>query len=703
MSETHTTAWHAVPDAVAVARQLRPADLRGLPATLRYGASLSGVALAAARGRPRTTVLVDDAGPVTGAALESAIDAVAGELARLVRRAPRRRVGICCEGHRGYVAAVTAAGALGIDVTVVPPRSGRQVLTDVLSGMDVVVVDESTTADVRAAAPHATLLDARAVASREPAGSLRSVPRPRRPGGLALLTSGTTGAPRLTHRGAAALGQLATVLSLMHGLGLHRDEPVLVAPPLGHGHGLSVLTAALVAGAPAVLAQGRDGAEILDLVHRHAVGVLAVVPAQLVSVLDALDAEVESGIPVQVPPSLRRVATGSAPMPTDLVERTRRLLGDVLVDFYGASEVGTATIATPQDLREAPGTVGRPAAGVRIEVVDDDGVPVPVGTVGRVRVHSPWRAESTVDGADVGDLGHLDADGRLFLDGRADEVAVVGGHNVPVRRVREWFAGQPGVDAAHVGAVDHPELGQELVVRISGQADLDELASRARAELGSAVAPRRVERATLDGDANPAALSAYDPAWPRTAQRLLALIRRQLADLPGAGAAAFDHIGSTAVPGLAAKPIVDLQVRILPLPSDDALAERLEPLGYRRAEGSRPDSPGVHRDVPRGTDAVSDEVWVKSLFVSEDERVILHIRRSDSPWGRYAVWFRDWLRAHPQQRDRYEQLKLELSLRNAGKADYDDYTRAKTVFFDEVQAELESWGRQERDGPHAAG
>ena len=56
----HTSAWQAVPDAVGVARQWRPADLRGLPATLRYGASLSGVALAAARGRPRTVVLVDD-------------------------------------------------------------------------------------------------------------------------------------------------------------------------------------------------------------------------------------------------------------------------------------------------------------------------------------------------------------------------------------------------------------------------------------------------------------------------------------------------------------------------------------------------------------------------------------------------------------------------------------------------------------------
>lgn len=495
MSSAHTPAWHAVPDAVGVARQLRPADLRGLPATLRYGASLSGVALAAARGRPGTTVIVDDGGVVSGRALESAIDSLAGELAALVRRAPRRQVAICCEGHRGYVAAVTAAGALGIDVTVIPARAGSVTLTEVLSGVDVVVVDETTAAEVHRLAPHAALLDARSAASRTPVRSLRSVPRPRRPGGLALLTSGTTGAPRLTQRGGAALGQLATVLSLMHGLDLHRDEPVLVAPPLGHGHGLSVLTAALVAGAPAVLAQGRDGGEILELVHRHAVGVLAVVPTQLASVLDALDAEAEHGIPAQSPPSLRRVATGSAPMPPDLIERTQLRLGDVLVDFYGASEVGTATIATPDDLREAPGTVGRPAAGVRIEVVDDDGAPVPVGAVGHVRVHSPMRAESTGEGSQqVGDLGHLDGEGRLFLDGRADEIAVVGGHNVSVSRVRDWFAAQPGVVSAEVVVLSHAGLGQELLVRVTGEVEPSELAARAREELGSAVAPRRVER-----------------------------------------------------------------------------------------------------------------------------------------------------------------------------------------------------------------
>jgi len=206
---------------------------------------------------------------------------------------------------------------------------------------------------------------------------------------------------------------------------------------------------------------------------------------------------------------------------------------------------------------------------------------------------------------------------------------------------------------------------------------------------------------TVTSTQNPAALSDYDSRWPLRAEQLLTGIREALRGLPGASGAVYDHIGSTSVPGLAAKPFVDLQVRMLPLPSDAALAERLRPLGYRRAQGSRPDSPGVDRDIPRGDRQVSDDVWAKSLFV-HDDGVILHVRRSDSPWGEYTVWFRDWLRAHPQERERYERLKRHLSAQNAGKPDYDDYTRAKTVFFDEAQERFEEWAAVDHAEPESS-
>jgi len=200
-----------------------------------------------------------------------------------------------------------------------------------------------------------------------------------------------------------------------------------------------------------------------------------------------------------------------------------------------------------------------------------------------------------------------------------------------------------------------------------------------------------------DSDDNPALLVEHDPAWTARAARCLDEIRAALGDLAGAVGAEFDHIGSTSVPGLVAKPFLDLQVRILPLPSHLELAPRLGPLGFERARGARPDSPGVDRDIPRGDEVLPDEVWEKRLYVARERSVILHLRRSDSPWGRYTVLFREWLRARPEARQRYELTKRALSEQNVGKPDYDEYTRAKTAFLDEVQPEFTTWAQTDRN------
>ena len=184
-------------------------------------------------------------------------------------------------------------------------------------------------------------------------------------------------------------------------------------------------------------------------------------------------------------------------------------------------------------------------------------------------------------------------------------------------------------------------------------------------------------------------LVPYDSAWPRIAARRLDDLRRVLGPLaPGCS---FDHIGSTSVPGPAAKPLIDLQVRMPAIPRADILDPTLREIGFLPHAGSRPDSPGVHRDHPRGSEQVPDEVWEKRLFTAEGPVTVLHVRRSDSPWGRYTVMFRDWLRAHPDEVACYAETKRALAGEHADDPDFDDYTRAKTAYFDEVQEIFETW------------
>lgn len=181
----------------------------------------------------------------------------------------------------------------------------------------------------------------------------------------------------------------------------------------------------------------------------------------------------------------------------------------------------------------------------------------------------------------------------------------------------------------------------------------------------------------------PAVLVAHDPHWAVLAAGHLTAPRTALTPLVAAGeACAFDHIGSTAVPGLAAKASVDLQVRVPVMPDPTALDAALAPLGWAPAPGSRPDSPGVVADIPTPGDDLPGWVWAKRLFTATDpgRPAILHIRLTRSPFGRRTLAFRDRLRAEPDLRDAYQQLKVELAAVHADDADYDDYTRAKTTF-----------------------
>ncbi|CAN5378053.1 hypothetical protein BH20ACT5_BH20ACT5_02450 [soil metagenome] len=239
-----------------------------------------------------------------------------------------------------------------------------------------------------------------------------------------------------------------------------------------------------------------------------------------------------------------------------------------------------------------------------------------------------------------------------------------------------------------VGARSEAEVLQQVDVVLRADEPLDEQVTR----LWTArLYPYAAGLAGRPDAGGPAVLHPHDQRWPAAADRRLRRLRVALTPAEGSADFRFDHIGSTVIPGLSAKPTLDLQVLVPHLDYTLRFDALLHRVGYRPAVGSRPDSPGVHRDLPRGGEQVPDAVWEKRLFCSRDpvQPSILHIRQAASPWGRYPVLFRDWLRAHPVERDRYQRLKLAVAAEHADDADYDDYTRAKTAYFDRVQPEID--------------
>jgi fatty-acyl-CoA synthase len=179
--------------------------------------------------------------------------------------------------------------------------------------------------------------------------------------------------------------------------------------------------------------------------------------------------------------------------------------GDVLYNLYGSTEVAWATIATPKDLRAAPGTAGTPPRGTVLRIVDEDGRPVPRGETGRIFVGNEMAFEGYTGGGNkdvldglmsTGDVGHLDEAGRLFVDGRDDEMIVSGGENVFPREVEDLLAEHQDVEDVAVVGVDDEEFGQRLkafvVLRDGGEGDEDALKKYVKSNLAGYKVPREI-------------------------------------------------------------------------------------------------------------------------------------------------------------------------------------------------------------------
>src|SRR5690242_6266902 len=180
--------------------------------------------------------------------------------------------------------------------------------------------------------------------------------------------------------------------------------------------------------------------------------------------------------------------------------------GDNVYNLYGSTEVAYATVATPEDLRAAPGTAGKPPRGTKICLYDEAGKEVPRGEVGRIFVGNEMAFEGytggggkeVIDGLfSSGDVGHLDQAGRLFIDGRDDEMIVSGGENVFPREVEDLLADHEAVVEVAVIGVEDEEFGQRLkafvVLEEGAELAEDELKAHVKANLASYKTPREVE------------------------------------------------------------------------------------------------------------------------------------------------------------------------------------------------------------------
>lgn len=466
------------------------------------------VALGAAR-HPDHPALIDEGGTLSYGALERRGAAVAARLRQDFGVGPDRTLAVMCRNHRGFVEALLAGSRCGADLLFLNTDVSSPQLAEVLrrERPSVVIHD----AEYAGAVERAGFGDRRVVAWQEGDPNAPTldglIERGGRPpwnhhaGRFVLLTSGTTGAPKGAPR-APSLRALVGPWTVLAGqVPLRAREPMLIAPPLFHGFGFAYLALGLALGASIFIRRRFDADVVLEDLERHRIRTLVAVPVMHQRILRAF----RSSAHRYETSSLRVLISAAAPLTPALAESLMDTFGDVLYNIYGTTETGFGAIAGPEDLRAAPGTVGRPPFGTELRILDDAGHELSPGETGHVFIGGPLVFEGysgggsreTVEGLmNTSDLGHLDENRRLFIDGREDDMIVSGGENVFPGEVEDLLRRHVGVEDTAVIGVDDEEFGQRLsafvVTREGVHLSEDELKRYVRDNLARFKTPREV-------------------------------------------------------------------------------------------------------------------------------------------------------------------------------------------------------------------
>ncbi len=494
-----------------IIRPIRPDKLARIALTLqRWGPTPAAGYTAAAIRFPNECAIIDELEPLTFEDVHKRTNALAHAF-RDHGIKPGDGVAILCRNHRGFIDATVACSKLGANALYLNTQFAAPQVTDVVKREKPValVYDEEFGEMVEEAGKGRKRFIAWFDGPEKPdcpiiedlveEGDDSDLSPPDDKGRVVILTSGTTGTPKGASRSQPE--SLDPAAALFSTIPLRARESTMIAAPMFHSWGFAHFTLGLGLSSTLVLRRKFDPELTLSDVARHRCTNLAVVPVMLQRILELG----EETIKKYDTSSLRVIAASGSALPGELAIRVMDAFGDVLYNLYGSTEVAWATIATPEDLRAAPGTAGRPPRGTIVKLFDERGKEVPQGETGRIFVANEMLFEGYTGGGgkdvieglmSTGDVGHFDEGGRLFVDGRDDEMIVSGGENVFPREVEDLLSDHPKIEEAAVVGVADEKFGQVLKAFVvpadGGQLSEDEVKRHVKQNLANYKVPKQV-------------------------------------------------------------------------------------------------------------------------------------------------------------------------------------------------------------------
>jgi fatty-acyl-CoA synthase len=493
-------------------RPTRPDKLLRVGVALqRWGPTPAAGYTASAIRYPDETAIVDELGTLTFREVHERTNALAHALSD-EGILEGDGVAIMCRNHRGFIDATVACSKLGANALYLNTAFAGPQITDVVAREKPVAIIYD--AEFEELVHDAGVRRKRFIAwhdegekPKDPLlddlierGDPSNVVPPEEKGRVVILTSGTTGTPKGASRKQPE--SLDPAAALFSKIPLRARETTMIAAPMFHSWGFAHFTLGMGLSSTLVIKRQFDPEATLSLTAQHEATALAVVPVMLQRILELPVATIQK----YDLSALRVIAASGSALPGELATRTMEAFGDVLYNLYGSTEVAWATIATPEDLRVAPGTAGRPPRGTIVRLYDENGAPVTKpGETGRIFVGNEMLFEGYTGGGGkavidglmaTGDVGHFDDGGRLFVDGRDDEMIVSGGENVFPREVEDLLHDHEAIDDVAIIGVDDEQFGQRLkayAVRTKGKkVSEDDLKAYVKKNLAGYKVPREV-------------------------------------------------------------------------------------------------------------------------------------------------------------------------------------------------------------------
>lgn len=461
-----------------IVRPYSPAVLVGIAKTMRaWGTGPAGGFASLAVRAPQQIGLIDELGSLTFGEMHRRSNALARALARQgVKEGDG--VAIMCRNHRGFVDSSIAVAKLGADILYLNTAFAGPQLVDVLARENpTVVIHDEEFSGLLAGAPTANRVVAwtdsgdqentiESLIEGEADGDLEA---PEHHCRIVILTSGTTGTPKGAPRSEAGIDAAVSLLSRMplrYGWSTH------IAAPLFHTWGFAHLALSMLLGSTVVLRRKFDAEGCLQATQSENCDSIVVIPVMLQRIM-ALPEETLASYDLA---NVKVVAASGSALPGDLALNWMNHFGDNLYNIYGSTEVAYASIANPVDLREAPTSAGKPPWATVVKIYDIEAKEVAPGEAGRIFVGNSMLFEGYTGGGNkdmidglmsTGDIGRFGPDGRLYVEGRDDEMIVSGGENVFPKEVEDCISRHDSVEEVAAIGVDDPEYGRRLRAFVS--------------------------------------------------------------------------------------------------------------------------------------------------------------------------------------------------------------------------------------------